>query len=587
MFLPTTKKELIELGWKKLDIILVSGDTYVDSPYIGVSILGKILLDKGFRVGIIGQPDIKSSYDITRLGEPELFWGVSGGSVDSMVANYTASKKKRRSDDYTPGGENNKRPDRAVIAYTNLIRRNFKNTKPIIIGGIEASLRRVAHYDYWSNKLRRSILLDSKADYLVYGMGEKTIIEIAQKMQKGKSIVGVRGLSFISSQNEYKYLQLPSYDEVLQSKSKFIEMFNTFYLNNDPLSAKGLVQKHGERFLIQNPPQFYPTTEEMDYYYDLQYERETHPYYQKWGKVKALDTIRFSINTHRGCYGECNFCAIAVHQGQTISSRSEKSILNEAKSYSKFKKFKGNISDVGGPTANMYGFECAKKIKLGNCNDKRCIAPTTCKTLHPTHKPQIDLLKKLRKMEGVKKVFVASGIRYDMVLDDKLYGDEYLKEIVQHHTSGQLKIAPEHSEDKVLNLMGKPGKRYLTDFKNKFYHYSKEVGKNQFLTYYMIAAHPGCTENDMHKLKEFASEKLAISPEQVQIFTPTPSTYSTLMYYTEIDPFTGEKLFVEKDIAKARKQKEIATLKRATSNFNKKKNYGKKKNFQTQTKRKR
>ena len=573
MFLPTTKKELKELGWNKLDIILVSGDTYVDSPYIGVAILGKILMDKGFRVGIIGQPDISSQYDISRLGEPELFWGVSGGSVDSMVANYTASKKKRRSDDYTPGGENNRRPDRAVIAYTNLIRRNFKNTKPIIIGGIEASLRRVTHYDYWSNKLRRSILFDSKADYLVYGMGEKTTIEIAQKIKKGKTLVGIRGLSYISNKNEYKYLQLPSYEETVNDKSKFIEMFNAFYLNNDPLSAKGLVQKHGERFLIQNPPQFNPTTEEMDYYYDMNYERDTHPYYKKWGKVKALDTIRFSINTHRGCYGECNFCAIAVHQGQTISNRSEQSILNEAKTYSKTKNFKGNISDVGGPTANMYGFECAKKMKLGNCEDKRCVTPTTCKTLRPTHKPQIDLLKKLRRMDGIKKVFVASGIRYDMVLDDKLYGDEYLKEIVQHHTSGQLKIAPEHSEDKVLNLMGKPGKRYLTDFKNKFYQYSKEVGKNQFLTYYMIAAHPGCTENDMHKLKNFASEKLAISPEQVQIFTPTPSTYSTLMYYTEINPFTGEKLFVEKDISKAIKQKSIATIKNEKQNFSSKNNF--------------
>lgn len=561
MFLPTTKNELKELGWNKLDVILVSGDTYVDSPYMGIAILGNILVDKGFRVGIIAQPDINSAYDISRLGEPELFWGVSGGSVDSMVSNYTASKKRRKQDDYTPGGENNRRPDRAVLVYTNLIRRNFKNTKPIIIGGIEASLRRVAHYDYWSNKLRRSILFDSKADYLVYGMGEKSIIEIANKLQKGKSIIGVRGLSYLSNENKFEYLQLPSFEETVKDKYKFIEMFDTFYLNNDPISAKGLVQKHGDRFLIQNPPQYNPTTEEMDYYHDLQYERETHPYYRKDGKVRALDTIRFSINTHRGCYGECNFCAIAVHQGQTISGRSEESILNEAKEYTKMKNFKGNISDVGGPTANMYGFECVKKMKLGSCDEKRCVAPTTCKTLRPTHKPQIDLLKKLRKLNGIKKVFVASGIRYDMVLDDKQYGDEYLKEVVQHHTSGQMKIAPEHSEDNVLELMGKPGKRYLTEFRDKFYQYSKEVGKNQFLTYYMIAAHPGCTESDMHKLKEFTSEKLAISPEQVQVFTPTPSTYSTLMYYTEIDPFTGKKLFVEKDINKTTVQKNIAVAK--------------------------
>lgn len=563
MFLPTTANETRELGWSKLDIILVSGDTYVDSPYIGIAILGKILVDKGFRVGIIAQPNINTSNDIMRLGEPELFWGVTGGSVDSMVANYTASKKKRRKDDYTPGGENNRRPDRAVITYSNLIRKNFKNTQPIVIGGIEASLRRVAHYDFWSNKLRRSILFDSKADYLVYGMGEKAVIEIAQKLQKGKSLVSVRGLSFISNENKYEYIQLPSFEDTVKDKNKFIEMFNLFYLNNDPISAKGLVQKHAERYLIQNPPQFNPTTDEMDYYHDLNYERETHPYYKKWGDVRALDTIRFSINTHRGCYGECNFCAIAVHQGQTISGRSENSILKEAEEFKRMKNFKGNISDVGGPTANMYGFECTKKVNLGNCDDKRCVAPTTCNTLRPTHKPQIDLLKKLRGLKGIKKVFVASGIRYDMILDDKQYGDEYLREIVQHHTSGQMKIAPEHSEDKVLSLMGKPGKRFLTDFKNKFYKYSKEAGKNQFLTYYMIAAHPGCTENDMYKLKEFASEKLDISPEQVQIFTPTPSTYSTLMYYTEIDPFSGNKLFVEKDINKATKQKNIAVEKKA------------------------
>ncbi len=582
MFLPTTKYEAKELGWDKLDIILVSGDTYIDSPYIGIAILGKILVDKGFRVGVIAQPDVNLSNDITRLGEPELFWGVSGGSVDSMVANYTASKKRRKQDDYTPGGLNNRRPDRAVLAYTNLIRRNFKNTVPIVIGGIEASLRRVAHYDFWSNKLRRSILVDAKADYLVYGMGEKAIIEIAQKLKKSKSIVDVRGLSYLSHINKYEYLQLPSFEETVKDKQKFIEMFNLFYLNNNPISAKGLVQKHGDRFVIQNPPQLNPTTEEMDYFHDLNFERNVHPYYGKGGKVRALDTIQFSINTHRGCYGECNFCAIAVHQGQTISGRSENSILKEAEEFTKMKNFKGNISDVGGPTANMYGFECAKKIKLGNCDDKRCVAPTTCKALRPTHKPQIDLLKKLRKIDGVKKVFVASGIRYDMVLDDKKYGDEYLKEVVQHHTSGQLKIAPEHSEDRVLELMGKPGKRYLTNFRDKFYQYSNAIGKNQFLTYYMIAAHPGCTEKEMHMLKEFTSEKLLISPEQVQIFTPTPSTYSTLMYYTEIDPFTGKNIFVEKSIQKAIKQKDIATTKREKrvsqkNNYKPKTNYGKQK----------
>jgi len=562
MFLPTTKKEIDKLGWKKPDIILVSGDSYIDSPYIGIAVIGKILLSAGYKVGVIAQPDINSANDIKRLGEPKLFWGVSGGSVDSMVANYTATKKKRRSDDYTPGGINNRRPDRAVIAYTNLIRRNFKYTKPIILGGIEASLRRIAHYDYWSDKLRRSILFDAKADYLVYGMGEKAALEIARKLKKNKPIDSIKGLCYISKEKKDDYPELNSFEEVVKDKSAFIEMFHKFYNNNDPISARGLIQKHGDRYLVQNPPQYNPTTEEMDSYYDLEYERDLHPYYKIEGNVKALETIRFSVNTHRGCYGECNFCAIAVHQGQTISSRSKESILKEAESFKKHKKFKGIIRDVGGPTANMYDFECAKKLKLGFCEDKRCVCPETCDALKPTHKPQLDLLEELRKMDGIRKVFVASGIRYDLVLDDNKYGYEYLKTVAKHHTSGQMKIAPEHSEDKVLHYMGKPGKRYLADFKEMFYKYSREANKNQFLAYYMIAAHPGCTEEEMKSLKNFASEKLSISPEQVQIFTPTPSTYSTLMYYTEIDPFTGKKIFVEKDINKKIKQKNILTEKK-------------------------
>ncbi len=562
MFLPTTKSEIQNLGWEKLDVILVSGDAYIDSPYIGIAIIGNLLVSKGYRVGVIPQPNINSANDITRLGEPELFWGVSGGSVDSMVANYTATKKRRRSDDFTPGGLNNKRPDRAVIKFSNLIRQHFKNTAPIVIGGIEASLRRVVHYDYWSDSLRRSILSDSKADYLVYGMGEKTILELAVKLKKKKSPENVKGVCYISNEPRYEYIQLPSFEECTTSKDKFIKMFDQFYLNNDPISARGLYQKQNSRYLIQNPPQPNPTTEELDSYNEMNFMRELHPYHSKDGKVIALDTIRFSINTHRGCYGECNFCAIAVHQGQTISSRSHESIVNEAKSFMQNKKFKGNISDVGGPTANMYGFECVKKLKLGFCIDKRCVCPDTCKTLRATHKPQLDLLKELRELEGIKKVFVASGIRYDMVLDDKKYGYEYLKNIVTHHTSGQMKIAPEHSEDKVLHHMGKPSKQSLVGFKDMFYKYNKEAGKNQFLTYYMIAAHPGCTESDMKNLKTFASTKLEISPEQVQVFTPTPSTYSSLMYYTEIDPFTGEKIFVEKDIKKKEIQKEILVVKR-------------------------
>ncbi len=553
MFLPTTKEELELLKWDYLDVILVSGDTYIDSPYIGIAVIGKLLLSAGFRVGVIAQP---IDGDITRLGEPKLFWGVSGGSVDSMVANYTATKKRRKSDDYTPNGENNRRPDRAVIVYCNLIRRYFKEAK-IVIGGIEASLRRVAHYDFWSNTIRKSILFDSKADILIYGMAERAILEVAETFKKGLDYKDIRGICYISKTLKDNFLELPSFDEVKSDKLKFIDMFINFYNNNDPLSAKGLYQKTDSRYLIQNPPAFYLSSSELDRVYDLNYERDVHPYYKKDGKVKALDTIKFSITTHHGCYGECNFCAISVHQGRTIRSRSHESIINEAKILTKEKDFKGYIFDVGGASANMYDYECEKKLKVGTCEDKRCLFPIKCKALKVNHKSNIELLKKIRSLNGVKKVFVASGIRYDLIADDKKYGDEYLREILTHHTSGQLKIAPEHTEENVLRAMGKPKKDILLNFKNRFDKLNRELNKKQFLTYYFIASHPNCTEKDMQNLKSFVKSELKINPEQVQIFTPTPSTFSTLMYYTELDPFTKKPIFVEKDINKKERQKAI------------------------------
>lgn len=557
MYLPATVSEIKKLGWDKPDIIFVSGDTYIDSPYIGISLLGKFLTAKGFKVAIIAQPDLSNDKDISIFGEPALFWGVTAGSVDSMVSNYTALKKKRKSDDFTPGGINNLRPDRASLIYTNHIRRYFKDTKPIILGGIEASLRRVAHYDYWSDKLRKSVLLDAKADYLVYGMGEKTVLEIAENLRDGKPINNIRGLCYLSNQPQDGFLELPDWNEINSNKNSFIKMFNIFYRNNDPLISKGLYQKYDNRYVIQNPPQFYLTQQELDEVHSLEFERDVHPFYAKNGKVKALDTIQFSILTHRGCYGECNFCAITVHQGKTIQSRSESSILNEAAEISKHKDFKGIISDVGGPTANMYGFECSKKTEHGSCLKKRCIFPETCSKLITDHSKQIDLLKKLRNIKGIRKIFVASGLRYDLIENDRIYGDEYLRELVEHHVSGQLKIAPEHSDSEVLKLMGKPEVGSVFNFRDKFNKYSAQAGKNQFLTYYFIAAHPGCTEEDMKKLKNLSSEKLKINPEQIQIFTPTPSTYSTLMYYTETNPFTGEKLFVEKTHSGKENQKEI------------------------------
>lgn len=561
MFLPTTLAEVKNLGWERLDIILVTGDTYIDSPFIGVAVIGNLLAAHGFNVGIIAQPDVSSPTDITRLGAPKLFWGISGGSVDSMVANYTASNRKRKQDDYTPGGLNNRRPDRAVIAYCNLIKRHFKNTKPLVLGGIEASLRRVTHYDYWSNNLRRPILFDAKADYLVYGMGEKAILELANSMAAGQSPQSVPGVCYISNKFQNNYLPLPSFEKCVESKNAFIKMFHAFYKNMDPKTAKGLVQKCSDRFLVQNPPQPNPSVAEMDSYYNTDYQREVHPFYAQAGKVRALDTIRYSISTHRGCYGECNFCAIAVHEGRTVLNRSKKSILAEAEQFTHDQNFKGVISDVGGPTANMYGFECSKKLKSGVCDFKRCIFPDTCKTLKPSHKNQIELLRALENIKGVKKVFVASGIRYDLIADDEQFGKPYLKKISQNHTSGQIKIAPEHTDEKILKLMGKPGNKSLLKFKELFLQYSKNVNKDQFLTYYFIAAHPGCNNGDMIKLKEFASQQLSISPEQVQIFTPSPSTYSSLMYYTNTNPFTGQKLFVEKELSRKEKQKSLLTQK--------------------------
>jgi len=562
MFLPTTPQELHKLGWPTLDVILVTGDSYVDSPYVGVSVIGKVLLNAGYRVGIIAQPDIHSDADVTRLGEPELFWGVTGGSIDSMVANYTATKKPKRSDDLTPGGRNDRRPDRAAIVYTNLIKRYFRDTRPIVLGGVEASLRRIAHYDYWSDSVRRSILFDAKADLLVHGMGEKTVLALAERLRAGSDVEDLRGLCYISHDKPQGYVELPSYREVAGDKRAFIDMFHTFYRNTDPLTAVGLCQKQDTRYLVQHPPAPYLSQEELDGIYGMDFERAQHPYYEKQGGVKALETIKFSIATHRGCYGECNFCSIAVHQGRTVRWRSERSIVAEAERLTEYPDFKGYIQDVGGPTANMYGFECGKKLAQGSCADKRCLYPEVCPQLHVDHGRQIALLRKLRQVEGVKKVFVASGIRYDLLLADGKHGRRYLRDVVAHHVSGQMKVAPEHTQDRVLRLMGKPGVKPLVWFKNLFYRLTRAARKKQFLTYYLIAAHPGCTERDMRRLKRFASRELKVSPEQVQIFTPTPSTYSSLMYYTEMDPWTGEGIFVEKDLSGKERQKNIVVGRR-------------------------
>lgn len=559
MFLPTTRAEMENRGWDELDVILVSGDSYIDTPYSGIAVIGSVLVNAGYRVGIIAQPDIASEQDISRLGEPALFWGVSGGTVDSMVANYTATLRKRRTDDFTPGGINNRRPDRAVIAYTNLIKKHFKSNSPIVLGGIEASLRRITHYDYWSDRLRAPILFDSKADFLLFGMAETSSLELAAALREKRSPHGIRGLAYLAKEYPSGYIELPSYEEVLADKQAFTRMFHLFYHNNDPITAKGLAQRKGDRFLVLNPPAHTLEQSRLDEIYSYEFQRAQHPYYENQGAVKALETIRFAIPTHRGCYGECNFCAIAVHEGRTVSSRSLGSILQEAESISRHPQFNGIITDLSGPTANMYGIECEKKLKLGACDDKRCIYPQICPVLKINHTRQIEMLHKVRQIPGIRKVSVGSGIRYDMVMADQQCGMQYLEEIVRFHTAGQLKVAPEHSDQAVLSLMGKPSTDILLKFKEKFQTLSRKAGKEQFLTYYLIAAYPGSSEKEMRAMRKFVSASLQVLPEQVQVFTPTPSTYASLMYYTEQDPFTGEPLFVEKNLHRKALQKDLVT----------------------------
>jgi len=560
MFLPTTKNELDKLNWSACDVILITGDTYIDSPFNGAAVIGRWLTKHGFKVGLIAQPDVKTA-DIARLGEPLLFWGVTAGSFDSMVANYTASGKWRKSDDLTPGNVNNRRPNRASTVYTNLIRRYFKQTKPIILGGVEASMRRVVHYDFWTNKLRKSILFNAKADFLAYGMAEKTILQAARNLQAGKSLKKIPGLCYIAKEPVEEYLELPSFNDAVQSDSDFTKMYQMFYQNQDALTARGLMQQQDARWLIHNPPQPALSGKEMDAIHDLDFSRDVHPYYSKQGRVAAQETIRFSIPALRGCYGECSFCAIAVHQGRQVVWRSEKSILAEARKFTRHPSFKGIISDVGGPSANMYGFECEKKVNKGACRDKRCLYPDVCSEMKINHNPQISLLAKLRKIAGVKKVFLASGIRHDMILKDSNSGRRYLTELLKNHISGQMKIAPEHTSRTVLQLMGKPGREVLIRFKKMFDEISGSLPRRQFLTYYFIAAHPGCSEAEMRQLKYFTDKELHIAPEQVQIYTPLPSTWAAVAYYTKKDPFTGKGIFVEKRKENKERQKRIITRK--------------------------
>lgn len=557
MFLPTTPEEVRSRGWDGLDIILVSGDTYTDNAYNGTALIGHWLVDHGLRVGIIAQPDVSSGDDISRLGQPELFWSVSAGCVDSMVANYTPTRKFRKEDDFTPGGVNDRRPDRATIAYTNLIKRHIKG-RPVFLAGIEASLRRIAHYDFWSDSVRRSVLFDAKADGIVYGMTELATLELADRIRRGKGWGDVRGVCYPSASVPDGFVEMPSFESCRDDRFAFMDAFRIFSGNSDPVTAKGLAQRHGDRYLIQNPPQRPLTTEELDALYGSDFEDAVHPYYARQGHVRAMDTVSNSITTHRGCYGDCSFCSIPLHQGTTVVSRSEESILREARRIASRPGFNGVIKDVGGPTANMYGIECPRKVRSGRCADRRCLGSKPCPSLPIDHSRQTALLGELSSIPGVRRVFVNSGIRYDMIVADKAHGQEYLDTIVADHVSGQMKVAPEHVCDDVLRLMGKPGRRTLEEFRSMFAESLSRCGKEEYLTYYFMAAHPGCTEDHMRELAAYCRGTLRIHPEQVQVFTPTPSSYSTAMYRTSKDR-RGRDVRVERSIQKRQRQKEIVT----------------------------
>ena len=557
MFVPTTPEEVRERGWDGLDVILVSGDTYTDNAYNGTAIIGHWLMDRGLRVGIIAQPDVSSGDDISRLGQPELFWSVSAGCVDSMVANYTPTRKFRKEDDFTPGGVNDRRPDRATIAYTNLIKKHVKG-RPIFLAGIEASLRRVAHYDFWSDSVRRSVLFDAKADGVIYGMAELATREVARRIREGSDWREVRGVCHASSGIPDGYLEMPSFEECRDDRDAFMRAFRIFRENSDPVTAHGMVQRHGDRYLVHNRPQRPLTTPELDSLYGSDFEDAVHPYYARDGKVRAMDTVRNSITTHRGCYGDCSFCSIAIHQGTTVVSRSEESIVSEAERIASRPGFNGVIQDVGGPTANMYGIECRIKETKGRCTDRRCLGSKSCPRLPIDHSRQMDLLRRISSIDGVRHVFVNSGIRYDMIVADRAHGQEYLDLIVADHVSGQMKVAPEHISDNVLRLMGKPDRRTLEEFRGMFAQSVARCGRDEYLTYYFMAAHPGCTEEDMRELSSYCRNILRIRPEQVQVFTPTPSSYSTAMFRTSKD-IRGRDVRVERSIQKRQRQKEIVT----------------------------
>lgn len=550
-FLPVSKEDMKAAGIEQLDFIIITGDAYIDHPSFGTAIIGRLLESEGYSVGVIAQPKWDSTEDFKKLGEPKYAFLINSGNIDSMVNHYTVAKKKRHDDFYSPGGKAGYRPNRAVIVYANRVKEAFKEV-PIIIGGIEASLRRFAHYDYWDDKIRKSILLDSKADLLIYGMGERPIIEIAKLLAFGKpisNITSVRGTSYVTNSisNLKNPVILPSFDEITTSKKAYAKSYALASKEQDSVWGKPIVEPYDHRFVVQNPPQPPLSTKEMDRVYNLPYTRTYHPMYEAQGGIPALQEVKFSITSHRGCYGSCSFCALTYHQGRVIQNRSQDSIVEEAKLLTEDSDFKGYIHDIGGPTANFRQKACKKQVEHGVCKNKQCIFPTPCKNLIVDHSEYLSLLRKVRSLPKIKKVFVRSGIRYDYLVYDK--NETFLRELCEHHISGQLKVAPEHISDKVLDVMGKPTKEVYEKFINKYQAMNKKLGKNQFVVPYLMSSHPGSDMNASIELAKYIKQ-MGHMPEQVQDFYPTPGSLSTAIYYTEINPYTGKPVYV------AKKQKE-------------------------------
>ena len=560
-FLVTERADMEARGWAELDFVLISGDAYVDHPSFAPAVIGRYLESKGYRVGIIAQPDWNDVNAFKKLGKPRLASLVTAGNLDSMLNKFTAAKKIRREDDYSPGGEAGHRPDRATLVYSNRMKEAYRDV-PLIIGGIEASLRRFGHYDYWSDTVRRSILVDSKADVLIYGMGELQIIELAEALDQNRfeeSLPNIRGICYMSKEiPSIECVECPSFEEIKADKMAFADAFRIQYDEQDPFYGRPIVQKHGDRYVVQNVPALPLTQEQMDAAYDLPYTRKWHPSYDDKGGVPALSEVQFSLVSHRGCFGSCSFCAITNHQGRIIQNRSHQSLIDEAKLMIGMDDFKGYIHDVGGPTANFRHLACDKQAVFGACKGRTCAAPEPCENLNTNHDDYIALLRKLRKLKGVKKVFVRSGLRYDYVLADN--NKAFVKELCEHHVSGQLKVAPEHVSKRVTTMMGKAGKEEFLTFKKWFEEANRELGKKQYLVPYFMSSHPGCTLEDAIELAEFLRDQ-HMYPEQVQDFIPTPGSLSTCMYYTGINPLDGKPVYVAKKGRDKAKQRALMQYK--------------------------